>query len=176
MNNRKAPALEQDQAWFIAVPKRQEFTAPSFHFGERVKWSEQNEVGQRVYCSGRIIGMSFQDDGYWHYTICTDGSLLAVDSSLKIRRDDQLKLVKDSVCIRENLAPATHWQMTEAAAALLGISAEQLRHLRRKGLFKAGHHYRDTSIPGSGKPRWQWHVERCGQALAVPPEKRDVRG
>ncbi|MBD2261098.1 DNA-binding protein [Pseudanabaena sp. FACHB-2040] len=66
--------------------------------------------------------------------------------------------------------------MTEAAATLLGISAEQLRHLRRSGLFKAGHHYRDTSIPGSGKPRWQWHVERCAQALAVPPEKREIRG
>ncbi|WP_242028549.1 hypothetical protein [Pseudanabaena sp. FACHB-2040] len=175
MLNTKAPALEQDQAWFIAVPKRQEFSEPSFHFGERVKWSQRDEAGQRLYCSGRIVGMSFQDDEHWHYTICLDTSP-KTDSELTIQRDDGLKLVKDSTCIRDHLAPATHWQMTEAAATLLGISAEQLRHLRRSGLFKAGHHYRDTSIPGSGKPRWQWHVERCAQALAVPPEKREIRG
>ncbi|MBD2261086.1 hypothetical protein [Pseudanabaena sp. FACHB-2040] len=129
------------------MPKRQEFTEPSFHFGERVKWSQRDEAGQRLYCSGHIVGMSFQGDEHWHYTICLDTSP-ETDSELTIQRDDQLKLVKDSSCIRDHFAPTTHWQMTEAAATLLSISAEQLRHLRRSGLFKASHHYRDTSIPG----------------------------
>ncbi|MBD1871229.1 DNA-binding protein [Cyanobacteria bacterium FACHB-471] len=67
------------------------------------------------------------------------------------------------------------WFFTEPAAFKLGISAEQLRKLRRKGLFKNGHHYRDISVPGSGLPRWQWHVERCVKALEIPPEKRSIR-
>jgi hypothetical protein len=64
---------------------------------------------------------------------------------------------------------------TQAAAATLGLSPAQLRKLRRKQLFKVGYHYRDTSVPGSGLPRWQWHVARCGKALEIPPEKRPLR-
>ncbi|MBM0745161.1 hypothetical protein JOY44_27170 (plasmid) [Phormidium sp. CLA17] len=55
---------------------------------------------------------------------------------------------------------------------MLGITNNQLRKLRLNGLFKQGFHYRDTSIPNSGLPRWQWHVERCTQALESPLERR----
>ena len=31
---------DSDLAWFIEVPKCQELTQPQFHFGERVKWTQ----------------------------------------------------------------------------------------------------------------------------------------
>ncbi|WP_348257689.1 helix-turn-helix domain-containing protein [Funiculus sociatus] len=68
----------------------------------------------------------------------------------------------------------SEWLTTAQAAEVLGLSPEQLRRLRRKGLFKVGHHCRDTSVPGSGLSRWQWHLIRCGKALEVPPEKRAI--
>lgn len=171
MTNTQTPVFEQENAWFVLVPKRQEFPEPIFHFGERVKWIKKSETGQRSYQSGHILGMSCQDGETWHYAIYLD-DISEADPVLTSLRADELKLVKDSRSIRNQLAPTSLWQMTEPAAAYLGVSAEQLRKLRRNGLFRAGFHYRDTSIPGSGKPRWQWHVERCAQALAVPPEKR----
>ncbi|MBD1998049.1 DNA-binding protein [Leptolyngbya sp. FACHB-541] len=60
---------------------------------------------------------------------------------------------------------------------MLGISEEQLRKLRRNELFKSNYHYRDTSIPGAGRPYWQWHVERCAEALEASPKKcRTIKG
>ena len=80
-----------------------------------------------------------------------------------------------ATAVEAYLQPASAWLQTAPAAQVLGISSEQLRKLRRRGLFKVGTHCRDTSIPGSGLARWQWHIERCQQALATPPAKRPVR-
>jgi hypothetical protein len=163
--------LEQEHAWFIAVPKRQEFTEPPFHFGERVKWKELDETGECTFRSGRIIGLSFLPKDLWQCQVwCDDANDTHQPTFLAARN---LKLVKDSVSIRSQIEmPQSSWKMTAEAAELLGLTADQLRKLRRYGLFKQGHHFRDTSVPGSGKPRWQWHVERCTRALAIPPEQR----
>lgn len=162
--------LEQDYAWLIAIPKRQEFTAPPFHFGERVKWQETGATGERSFHSGRILGLSFSLDDAWQCQVCRDE--VAEDRCTTLAAS-RLKLVQDSASIRQQLAARrSAWKMTAKAAAELGITADQLRKLRRRGLFKQGHHFRDTSVPGSGKPRWQWHLERCAKALAVPSEQR----
>jgi hypothetical protein len=167
--NRSFPT-EPDQAWFVAVPKRQEFTEPSFHFGERVKWKEQPSSSHPYYQTGRILGMTFQADD-WHYTI----TQYTEERRFTFLASPTLQLVSDRDSVRQSLiVPPSPWLMTAAAASHLGISATQLRKLRLNGLFKPGHHYRDTSVPGSGKPRWQWHVERCARALAVPPEQREA--
>ncbi|MCY7276624.1 MAG: hypothetical protein LH702_23540, partial [Phormidesmis sp. CAN_BIN44] len=112
----------------------------------------------------------------WQYEIHLD-----VESSLPSQEDGEvtipetdLKLVPDSQSIRPQLRTEPDWRLTQEEAQALGVSAEQLRKLRRRGLFKSGYHYRDISVPGSGKSRWQWHVVRCGKALEVPSDKRPV--
>lgn len=166
---------DSDLAWFIGVPKCQEFTQPQFHFGERVKWPYE-EDGHRSYRTGRIFGMTFTSAQQWRYEIHLD-----LESSLPVQEEGEmtipetaLKLVPDSQSIRPQLRPEPDWRLTQGSAQTLGVSAEQLRKLRRKGLFKSGYHYRDISVPGSGKSRWQWHVIRCGKALEVPSERRTV--
>ncbi|MBD1887942.1 helix-turn-helix domain-containing protein [Coleofasciculus sp. FACHB-SPT9] len=70
------------------------------------------------------------------------------------------------------MASTSQWLDTAAAAVVLGISARQLRKLRKEGLFKLGKHYRIPSAPGAARPTYQWHPERCAQALETPMEKR----
>lgn len=168
MSTRRTPGIDQATAWLVAVPKRQEFTKPAFHFGERVKWRGYQQA-PLPYRTGRIIGMRFVVDVGWHYTleIDDDRAQTVVDQI-----EPALTLVQDDASVRPQLESQSVWLMTADAAAELGISAEQLRKLRRRGLFKVGYHYRDTSVPGSGLPRWQWHRDRCAKALAVPPEQR----
>ncbi|MCY7277542.1 MAG: hypothetical protein LH702_28350 [Phormidesmis sp. CAN_BIN44] len=175
MSRPKTFTHDVDQAWLVVVPKRQEFTQPQFHFGERVKWIDE-EKGHGFHRTGRILGMTFTPAQQWQYEIHLD-----VESSLPSQEDGEvtitealLKLVPDSQSIRPQLRPEPDWRLTQEAAQALGVSAEQLRKLRRRGLFKSGYHYRDISVPGSGKSRWQWHVVRCGKALEVPSEKRPV--
>ena len=174
MNKYNSVIPEGDHAWFVAVPKRQEFDAPTFHLGERVKWRVEGEGRSPQSRSGRIMGLVFRTSQEWHYIICVD----AVDADGETWQEQSaavLTLVPDTASIRPQIDHhQSPWQMTEAAAMALGISAAQLRKLRRQGMFRAGHHYRDTSVPGSGKPRWQWHVGRCEKALAIAPEKRDI--
>ncbi|WP_242024436.1 hypothetical protein [Trichocoleus sp. FACHB-591] len=167
-------AIEQDHAWLIAIPKRDEFTQPQFHFGERVKWSGEDTQGVWSRKTGRIIGLKFTHNFQWYYSIQFDAEFLPLEAIAEEVwiAESELKLVPDSASIRQQLKPESEWLMTQAAAQVLGISAEQLRKLRRRHLFRVGYHYRDTSVPGSGLPRWQWHVERCSKALAMPPEKR----
>ncbi|MEP0821011.1 MULTISPECIES: helix-turn-helix domain-containing protein [Trichocoleus] len=170
-------AIEQDYAWLIAIPKRDEFTQPQFHFGERVKWSGEDTQGVWSRKTGRIIGLKFTHDSQWHYSIHLDTEFLpseAIAEEVWIA-EAELKLVPDSASVRKQLKPESEWMTTQQAAQVLGISAEQLRKLRRRQLFKIGYHYRDTSVPGSGLPHWQWHIERCGKALEMPPEKRSSR-
>ncbi|MBW4527072.1 MAG: hypothetical protein KME18_18100 [Phormidium tanganyikae FI6-MK23] len=64
------------------------------------------------------------------------------------------------------------WYLTIDAAISLDLPAEKLRELYRSGMFKHGHHYRDISPIGSKRPTLQFHVERCEELLAIPPEKR----
>ena len=175
MSQPKMLTHDSDAAWFIGVPKCQEFTQPQFHFGERVKWTHEAD-GHRFYRTGCILGMTFTLAQQWQYEIHLD-----VESSLSSQEDCEvtipetaLKLVPDSQSIRPQLQTEPDWRLTQVAAQALGVSAEQLRKLRRKGLFKSGYHYRDISVPGSGKSRWQWHVVRCGKALEVPSEKRPM--
>jgi hypothetical protein len=169
--------LKGDYAWLIAVPKRQEFTQPTFHLGERVKWSGESPQGHWCCQTGRIMGLTFTSDQQWHYDIQIDP--MTSDTEVVFERvwlaAIDLKLLQDAASVRRQLQPASEWMATQAAAATLGLSPAQLRKLRRKQLFKVGYHYRDTSVPGSGLPRWQWHVARCGKALEIPPEKRPLR-
>ncbi|MEM6839898.1 MAG: hypothetical protein AAF609_24060 [Cyanobacteria bacterium P01_C01_bin.120] len=167
--NKPSSSLAEDKAWTVLVPKLAEFNEPQFHFGERVKWKEDPENSSH-YTSGRIFGLYFDAPETWRYTICPDDS----DVPLSLTADISLKLVEDSNSLRDQLRPQLEWQMTAAAAASLGISAQQLRKLHHTGLFKAGHHCRDTSKPGSSKSRWQWHIKRCEKALSIPPEQRDA--
>lgn len=175
MSNSINSTMDHEHAWFVAVPKRQEFTQPSFHFGERVKFY-QGQGHERTWETGRITGMQFVEGQQWTYNVILDNtsSLITCGVQALTAREDELKLVKDSYAIRDQLQPERPWLLTGKAALQLGITATQLRKLRLNGLFKSGHHYRDISIPGSGLSRWQWHVGRCAQALQVPPEKRLV--
>jgi len=168
---------DQDYAWLLGIPKRQEFTQPKFHFGERVKWGTEATSGTWNWQTGRIIGLSFTANRLWTYLIDLDqnGQAADTESNEQSLEEQSLQLVKDSASLRNQLKPESEWLLTQQAAERLGLSATQLRKLRRKGLFKAGHHYRDTSVPGSGLPRWQWHLERCGKALEVAPERRRPR-
>lgn len=168
---------EQDYAWLIVVPKRQEFTQPKFHFGERVKWCTEAKSSSWGCQTGRIIGIHFIASHGWTYLINLDQEGQAPDtaSGEQSIAEPFLQLVQDSASLRRQLKPAADWLLTNQAAARLGLSPEQLRKLRRKGLFKPGHHCRDSSVPGSGLPRWQWHVERCSQALESPSAKRSLR-
>ena len=164
-----------DYVWLIAVPKRAEFSEPPFHYGERVKFSTQSENGGRCWETGRIIGMKWKEQEWTcSVELDADSSIVAMGVTEVNVPSPQLKLVKDSASVRAQLQLQQQWFPTGEAASLLGISPEQLRKLRLNGLFKASYHYRDTSIPGSGRPCWQWHIERCGKALSVPPEKRPV--
>lgn len=71
-----------------------------------------------------------------------------------------------------NNAQKSCWADTKTAAEALGITPRHLRHLRTHGLFKLGKHYRIASSPLSARPTYLWHIERCGQALEIPLEKR----
>jgi len=83
----------------------------------------------------------------------------------------ELSKVSDSLSVISHPLPKSEWLMTRQAAAHLGLSPDQLRNLRVKGRFTSGVHYRDTSVPHSRRPCWQWHVERCHQALQVPAQR-----
>lgn len=168
--------IDSDYAWFIAVPKYQEFTQPEFYFGERVKGVKKKIQGTQFDRTGRIIGMKFTTEQVWHYYLQLDPSDQSPEiAQAAIVSAKEITLVKDSDSVRTHFKPASDWVTTQQAAQQLGVSPEQLRKLRRRGLFKVGYHYRDTSVPGSGLSRWQWHVERCGKALAVPPEQRQAQ-
>ena len=56
--------LSHDLAWLIIVPKRVEFSQPSFHFGERVKFC-QGQGKDRSWETGRIIGIKFSQQETW---------------------------------------------------------------------------------------------------------------
>lgn len=173
MVNRHLQLLNYDAAWLITVPKRSEFSEPDFHFGERVKFCP----GQGKNCSWetcRIIGIKVSGQDKWIYQIelDDDSPLYACGIQELSAKQSELSLVKDSYSVRNQFQATREWFLTAEAAALLGITSNQLRKLRLNGMFKNGYHYRDTSIPNSGLPRWQWHVERCTQALESPSERR----
>ena len=171
----KTAVPHSDLAWFVAIPNRKEFTQPQFNFGERVKFCQEPGRGQN-WETGYVIGLKF-DSGQWVYSIVldSDSPLTSCGVCELTAKEPELQLVYDSRAIRQQLQVEQAWAFTAETAAKLGITPEQLRKLRLNGLFKQGHHYRDTSIPGSGLPRWQWHVERCGKALEAPAERRKGR-
>lgn len=164
---------EHEYAWIIAVPKRQEFTQPAFHFGERVKFC-QDQGHDRTWETGRITGMHFVEGEQWLYSVLLDqtSTLISCGVQAVTARAVELKLVQDSYAIRAQLQPSKQWLLTAEAALQLSLTATQLRKLRLNGLFKSGHHYRDISVPNSGLPRWQWHVERCSKALESSGKRR----
>ena len=165
-----------DLTWLIIVPKRAEFSEPLFHFGERVKFC-QGQGRERSWETGRITGMKFDASAQWSYSIALDLESPLSECGVEevTARQAELQLVKDSCTLRSTLEAQLQWFNTAEAAEALNVKPGQLRKLRLNGMFKIGHHYRDTSVPGSGLPRWQWHVERCTKALSVPPEQRAVR-
>jgi hypothetical protein len=171
MANHTIHADNQDYAWFIAVPKRYEFTEPTFHFGERVKFC-QKQGSERNWETGRIIGMRFVEE--WLYNILLDHT--STSSACEIQeltaKAVELKLVPDACSVREQLHPQKQWLLTAEAALQLNLTATQLRKLRLNGLFRSGYHVRDISVPNSGLPRWQWHVERCGKAIEASGKRR----
>lgn len=153
--------------WYVAVPANGGFIEPQFHFGERVRWSLE-EQGNLYQLTGRIVGMWFYDN-YWNYDINLD---LAQIGEIELEecvtlQDIDLNLVNDECALRDQLDPLCEWLPTKRAAKRLGLLPEQLRHLRQQGKFTEGYHCRDASIPGSRKPLWQWHIGRCNEALAA---------
>lgn len=173
MVNRQLQLLNHDAAWLITIPKRSEFSEPAFHFGERVKFCPGKE-GDRTWETGRIVGMKASEQEQWiyHIELDSDSPLYACGIQELSAKQNEVSLVKDSCSVRNQVQATRAWFPTAEAAALLGITNNQLRKLRLNGLFKQGFHYRDTSIPNSGLPRWQWHVERCTQALESPLQRR----
>jgi hypothetical protein len=176
MPKKKAQSENQQAcAWMIAIPMRAEFTQPLFHFGERVKWFVDHNASQ-FWLSGRITGMLFvQPDERWEYLIRID----PIEPPAGIELDEtalleemELKLVNDADAIRNALLPITDWQTTDLAARSLGLSPDQLRNLRLKGFFNDGYHVRDTSVPNSRRPYWQWHIQRCEAALEASKKSR----
>ncbi|HEY9659762.1 MAG TPA: hypothetical protein V6C65_15000 [Allocoleopsis sp.] len=175
MKHRSVLPDKTDSVWYITVPKQQEFTEPKFHFGEQVQWRREAIGCSRTSLTGRIIGMQFIAHAQsWQYQIVRNefGPQPGDASEFTEVVEENLIEGQNSVSMHQRIHPVSDWLSTDQAAAQLGISAEQLRKLRRRGLFKVGHHCRDTSVPGSGLPRWQWHLARCEKALAVPPTQR----
>jgi len=115
---------EQDYAWLIVVPKRQEFTQPKFHFGERVKWCTEAKSSSWGCQTGRIIGVHFIASHGWTYLINLDQEGKAPDaaSGEQSIAEQFLQLVKDSASLRRQLKPAADWLLTNQAAARLGLS------------------------------------------------------
>ncbi|MBD2054648.1 hypothetical protein H6F88_01150 [Oculatella sp. FACHB-28] len=153
--------------WYIAVPSSGGFTEPQFHFGERVRWSLE-EQGNLYQLTGRIVGIWFYNN-CWNYDINLD---LAHIEEIELEecvtlQDVDLSLVCDECALRDQLDPLCEWLPTQRAAKRLGLLPEQLRHLRQQGKFMQGYHCRDASVPGSRKPLWQWHIGRCNEALAT---------
>jgi len=175
MSHSKPLTHVSDLAWLVGVPKDQDFTQPQFHFGERVKWTHEMD-GHRTHRTGRILGMKLTSTQQWQYQIELDAaSALPEEGDGDITMTEPaLTLLSDADSIRPQLQPQSDWRLTQVAARTLGVSAEQLRKLRRRGLFKSGYHYRDISVPGSGKSRWQWHLARCSQALESPSASRKI--
>lgn len=175
MVDRRPQLLNHDAAWLITVPKRSEFSEPAFHFGERVKFCP-SKGGSCSWETGKVIGMKVSGQDKWIYQIelDDDSALYACGVRELSAKQHELSLVKDSCSVRNQVQTTREWFLTAEASALLGITSNQLRKLRLNGMFKNGYHYRDTSIPNSGLPRWQWHLERCSQALEVAPEKRRI--
>jgi hypothetical protein len=160
------PGQHSDYVWLVAVPAKNEFTQPQFHFGECVKWTSESSPN-RCWLTGRIRGMWFSDSHKWEYLIALDSSSVGKTEleASAILNESELKLVEGASMIRKYLKPASEWQPTEQAAVALGLSSDQLRNLRLKGLFSEGQHYRDTSVPGSARPYWQWNIEQCSTLL-----------
>lgn len=152
------------------------FTPPQFYFGDRVQWTGEDANGVWASRTGQITGLHFTRLRTWQYQVRFDADPATdAESELDVSCAEWLlQLRQKPNRIEPHLPPPSEWLTTAQAAQVLGLSPEQLRRLRRKGLFKVGHHCRDTSFPNSGLSRWQWHVVRCGQALAVPPEKRGL--
>jgi hypothetical protein len=141
MSQPKTSTHDSDSAWVVGVPKCQEFTQPQFHSSDRVKWTQETD-GRRVYRTGRILGMTFTLAQQWQYKIHLD-----LESSLPSQEDYEvtipeaaLTLVPDSQSICPQLRTELDWRLTQVAPQSLGVSAKQLRKLRRRGLFKSGYH------------------------------------
>ena len=168
MTTESVIAISSDVAWLIAVPKRAEFSQPDFHFGERCQWFSTSERDRHDF-TGRITGMWFSRTYGWEYLMNLDRPLRSQGclEEEAVVNQSNLTLILDRYSIRNQLKPTSEWLFTSEAAQSLGISPDHLRHLRLKGLFKSGYHCRDTSLPGSARPCWQWHVERCHEALEI---------
>jgi hypothetical protein len=72
------------------------------------------------------------------------------------------------------IARKREWYNAEVASQLLDLdSPEKLHKKRRNGFFKQGVHYRNNNdSPNAKIPRWQYHVERCREALGKDPAKK----
>lgn len=161
----KSFATRSTEVWYIAVPTNQEFTAPQFHFGERVSWWV-TEPGSTQRFTGRITGIWFYQ-ARWNYDICLDTEDAEELEERVTLLGEDLTLVFDECTARGQIDPLCEWLPTRRAAQRLGLAPEQLRHLRQQGRFVIGYHCRDASIPGSRKPLWQWHIGRCNEALTA---------
>jgi len=68
--------------------------------------------------------------------------------------------------------PSSEWVNTKTAAELLSCSPDHLLNLRTDGVLKAGKHWRDIRRRNAARATYRWHVEHCGEALGIAPEKR----
>lgn len=118
--------------------------------------------------------MEFAQPESWVYFIelDEDSSLLACGIEEVTAKELELRLIRDSASLRERVQLNQQWFHTPQASVMLRVSEEQLRELRRNGRFRSSYHYRDASIPGSGRPYWQWHVDRCSKELEAASAKR----
>jgi hypothetical protein len=67
------------------------------------------------------------------------------------------------------------WADTDPAYRLLGYSSsKELLDAVKAGLFRVGKgkEVRDRRKPGSQKPIYQFHIQRCHARLEEPPEQR----
>lgn len=78
----------------------------------------------------------------------------------------------------ENSPKTTEWLNPQDASKLLGRSVRYLSKMVDEGILRLQAknvrlpEVRDVRLPGSARPSYQYHVERCQKRLTVPPEER----
>ncbi|MBW4480279.1 MAG: hypothetical protein KME54_26445 [Tolypothrix brevis GSE-NOS-MK-07-07A] len=91
-------------------------------------------------------------------------------------RDAIKTILAEMLGVNNVIQSSRQWYDTELAYSLLGLnSVKQLREMVRSGTLRIGHEVRDVRSPDSLVPRYQFHIEKCEQQLALPPEKREAR-
>lgn len=80
---------------------------------------------------------------------------------------------------QDNNSPTTtEWLNPQDASKVLGRSVRYLSKMVDEGVLRLKvqnvrlPEVRDIRLPGSARPSYQYHIERCQKRLTIPPEER----